>query len=231
MTVNPSRPRPHLRHRAIAGLVAVHLSVCASAVLAKPEAAPAPAFAAAAGPAVDPASLSLIAELQQRIEESTVKELRASVDGDYGTALLLADDKVLCYVGLMYQNKIWRVLRFDNLGAADAAYRQASKQSAALATDAIRRQVLATQLRQYERAIQDAEARADALGNDVRLMQAQRQRIAEDQKTSRAEVQTAELDSRAARAQLDKLRREIHRIESSLADSGEMLPVANKPKR
>ncbi|MNN70091.1 hypothetical protein D3C81_1859230 [compost metagenome] len=91
--------------------------------------------------------------------------------------------------------------------------------------------MLATQLRQYERAIQDAEARADALGNDVRLMQAQRQRIAEDQKTSRAEVQTAELDSRAARAQLDKLRREIHRIESSLADSGEMLPVANKPKR
>jgi hypothetical protein len=225
MTVNPFRPR------LLAGLIAAYLSMCAPAVLAKPAAAPAPALAAGASPAVDPASLSLIAELQQRIEESTVKELRASVDGDYGAALLLADDKLLCYVGLMYQNKIWRVLRFDNLGAADAAYRQASKQSAALATDAIRRQVLATQLRQYERAIQDAEARADALGNDVRLMQAQRLRIVEDQKTSRAEVQTAELDSRAARAQLDKLRREIRRIESSLADSGEMLPVADKPRR
>ncbi|MFJ4293877.1 DUF2968 domain-containing protein [Cupriavidus sp. NPDC089707] len=229
MTVNPSRPRRH--PRLLAGVIAVHLSVCATAVLAKPEAAPAAALAAAAGPAADPAAQSLIAELQQRIEESTVKELRASVDGDYGTALLLADDKVLCYVGLMYQNKIWRVLRFDNLGAADAAYRQVSKQSAALANDAIRRQVLATQMRQYERAIQDAEVRAEALNADVRLMQAQRQRIAEDQKTSRADVQTAELDSRAARAQLDKLRREIHRIESSLADSGEMLPVANKPKR
>ncbi|SPR99925.1 DUF2968 domain-containing protein [Cupriavidus taiwanensis] len=95
----------------------------------------------------------------------------------------------------------------------------------------IRRQVLATQLRQYERAIEDAQARAEALNNDMRLVQAQRLRMVEDQKTSRAEVQTAELDSRAARAQLEKLRREIRRIESSLADSREMLPVATKSGR
>ncbi|WP_340525262.1 DUF2968 domain-containing protein [Cupriavidus necator] len=180
---------------------------------------------------MDPSSQSLIAELQQRVADGSVRELRASVDGDYGTALLLADDKVLCYVALLYQNKMWRVLRFDNLGAADAAYRNASKQNGAIAGDAIRRQLLATQLRQYERAIEDAQARAEALNNDMRLVQAQRLRMVEDQKTSRAEVQTAELDSRAARAQLEKLRREIRRIESSLADSSEILPVANKSRR
>ncbi|MBB2917285.1 DUF2968 domain-containing protein [Cupriavidus alkaliphilus] len=225
MTDNTSRTR------LLAGIIAIQLSVCASAVLAKPDPAPAPGFLADAGPAVDPSSQSVIAELQQRVADGSVRELRASVDGDYGTALLLADDKVLCYVALLYQNKMWRVLRFDNLGAADAAYRNASKQNGAIAGDAIRRQVLATQLRQYERAIEDAQARAEALNNDMRLVQAQRLRMAEDQKTSRAEVQTAELDSRAARAQLEKLRREIRRIESSLADSREMLPVANKSGR
>ncbi|MBB3009257.1 DUF2968 domain-containing protein [Cupriavidus alkaliphilus] len=225
MTDNTSRTR------LLAGIIAIQLSVCASAVLAKPDPAPAPGFLADAGPAVDPSSQSVIAELQQRVADGSVRELRASVDGDYGTALLLADDKVLCYVALLYQNKMWRVLRFDNLGAADAAYRNASKQNGAIAGDAIRRQVLATQLRQYERAIEDAQARAEALNNDMRLVQAQRLRMVEDQKTSRAEVQTAELDSRAARAQLEKLRREIRRIESSLADSREMLPVANKSGR
>ncbi|MBB3015452.1 DUF2968 domain-containing protein [Cupriavidus alkaliphilus] len=225
MTDNTSRTR------LLAGIIAIQLSVCASAVLAKPDPAPQPGFLADAGPAVDPSSQSVIAELQQRVADGSVRELRASVDGDYGTALLLADDKVLCYVALLYQNKMWRVLRFDNLGAADAAYRNASKQNGAIAGDAIRRQVLATQLRQYERAIEDAQARAEALNNDMRLAQAQRLRMAEDQKTSRAEVQTAELDSRAARAQLEKLRREIRRIESSLADSREMLPVANKSGR
>lgn len=225
MTDNTSRTR------LLAGIIAIQLSVCASAVLAKPDPAPAPGFLTDAGPAVDPSSQSVIAELQQRVADGSVRELRASVDGDYGTALLLADDKVLCYVALLYQNKMWRVLRFDNLGAADAAYRNASKQNGAIAGDAIRRQVLATQLRQYERAIEDEQARAEALNNDMRLVQAQRLRMVEDQKTSRAEVQTAELDSRAARAQLEKLRREIRRIESSLADSREMLPVANKSRR
>ncbi|RDK10507.1 DUF2968 domain-containing protein [Cupriavidus lacunae] len=224
MTDNPSHTR------LLAGILAIQLFVCAPAVLAKPDPVPTPGFIADAGPAVDPSSQSLIAELQRRIEDASVRELRASVDGDYGTALLLADDKVLCYVTLLYQNKIWRVLRFDNLGAADAAYRNASKQNGAIAGDTIRRQLLATQIRQYERAIEDAQVRAEALNNDMRLVQAQRLRMVEDQKTSRAEVQTAELDSRAARAQLEKLRREIRRIESSLANSGEMLPVANKSR-
>jgi hypothetical protein len=222
MTDNPSRTR------LLAGIIAIQLSVCASAVLAKPDPTPGPGFLADAGPALDPSSQSVIAELQQRVADGSVRELRASVDGDYGTALLLADDKVLCYVALLYQNKMWRVLRFDNLGAADAAYRNATKQNGAIASDAIRRQLLATQLRQYERAIEDAQARAEALNNDMRLVQAQRQRMVEDQKTSRTEMQAAETDSRAARAKLEKLRREIRRIESSLADSGEMLPVAKK---
>jgi hypothetical protein len=74
MTDKPSRTR------LLAGALAIHLSVCAPAVLAKPDPAPAPGFAAEARPAADPSSQSLIAELQQRIEEGSVRELRASVE-------------------------------------------------------------------------------------------------------------------------------------------------------
>jgi chromosome segregation ATPase len=122
------------------------------------------------------------------------------------------------------------VSRFSTLGAAESAYKAATKQSAAMADEDVKRQYLATQQRQYDRAIQDAETQASALGNDLIALQAQRARIADARKTSHEEVQTAEVDNRAARAQLDKLRAEIRRIESSLADAGQVAPGSPKTR-
>ena len=44
---------------------------------------------------------------------------------------------------------------------------------------------------------------------DVRVMQAQRQRIAEEQKAARIEVQSAEIESRASRIRLEQLQEQI----------------------
>ncbi|SDC14856.1 Protein of unknown function [Cupriavidus sp. YR651] len=216
--------------RLFACVIAMQLSMGASAVFAQANPAPAVDTSVESGTPAEPSSTSLVAELQQRMRDKSVRELRASVNGDYGATLMLADDQVLCYVGLSYQNKLWNVSRFHSLAAAESAYRTASKQSAAMADDEIRRQLLATQQRQYDRAIQDAEARASALSNDLSVIQAQRQRLTETRQASRMEVQAAEVDNRAARTQLEKLRQEIRRIESTLADSGQM-PGSQKTRR
>lgn len=217
--------------RLLAGLLAASLALCGAGAWAStdPMAAGGPALEADRPSDASPARL--VAELQQRIRDKSVRELRASANGDYATTLMLAEDEVVCYVGLLYQNKLWRVSRFSSLASAESAYRKATTQSAALADQAIRRQVLATEQRQYERAIQSAEAQADALATELRAEQAQREQFTEDQKTVRADNDAREADNRSARTQLAKLRQEIRRLEASLADSGQKLPAPEKARR
>ncbi|MCY0858457.1 DUF2968 domain-containing protein [Cupriavidus sp. D39] len=224
----------------LASLIGLALSLSASGVLAAgepipPFAAPAPLTAIVSGPQASASSLGLVSELQQRLRDRSVRELRTSYNGDYGTTLMLADDQVVCYVALFYQKNLWRVFRFESIGPAEQAYRQVTQQSATWASDDIRRQVLASQKRAFDKALQETEARANALNEDVRVMQAQRQRIAEEQKASRAEVQSAEIESRASRIRLEQLQQQIRRMESSLADSGlavpGQVPDGNRPAR
>ncbi|GAB7548753.1 DUF2968 domain-containing protein [Cupriavidus sp. 8B] len=224
----------------LASLIGLALSLSASGVLAAgepipPFAAPAPLTAIASGPQASASSLGLVSELQQRLRDRSVRELRTSYNGDYGTTLMLADDQVVCYVALFYQKNLWRVFRFESIGPAEQAYRQVTQQSATWASDDIRRQVLASQKRAFDKALHETEARANALNEDVRVMQAQRQRIAEEQKASRAEVQSAEIESRASRIRLEQLQQQIRRMESSLADSGlavpGQVPDGNRPAR
>ncbi|MDW3685896.1 DUF2968 domain-containing protein [Cupriavidus sp. CV2] len=224
----------------LASLIGLALSLSASGVLAAgepipPFAAPAPLTAIVSGPQASASSLGLVSELQQRLRDRSVRELRTSYNGDYGTTLMLADDQVVCYVALFYQKNLWRVFRFESIGPAEQAYRQVTQQSATWASDDIRRQVLVSQKRAFDKALQETEARANALNEDVRVMQAQRQRIAEEQKASRAEVQSAEIESRASRIRLEQLQQQIRRMESSLADSGlavpGQVPDGNRPAR
>ncbi|WP_420993767.1 DUF2968 domain-containing protein [Cupriavidus sp. 30B13] len=234
--LNNSRRAPLL-----ACLIGLMSSLSAAGVLAAADpvptaAAPAPLSAgpAPAGvPQASPASLGLVSELQQRLRDRTVRELRTSYNGDYGTTLMLADDQVVCYVALFYQKNLWRVFRFESIGPAEQAYRQVTRQSAIWAGDDIRRQVLASQKRAYDKALQDTEARANALNEDLRVMQAQRTRIAEEQQAAHAEVQSAEVESRASRIRLDQLQQQIRRMESSLADSGLATPAqgSRQPRR
>ncbi|MDF3836499.1 DUF2968 domain-containing protein [Cupriavidus basilensis] len=213
----------------LASLTGLTLSLSAAGAFAAaepvpPSAALAPLTAVGGNPRASAASLGLVSELQQRLRDRSVRELRTSYNGDYGTTLMLADDQVVCYVALFYQKNLWRVFRFESIGAAEQAYRQVTQQSAAWASDDIRRQVLASQKRAFDKALQETEARANALNEDVRVMQAQRQRIAEEQKASRIEVQSAEIESRASRLRLEQLQEQIRRMESSLSDAGLAIP-------
>ncbi|CAG2155241.1 hypothetical protein D3C87_1311840 [compost metagenome] len=217
--------------RLFASVLAASLALCGAGAWASTDPMAAEVSAAEADRLSDASPARLVAELQQRIRDKSVRELRASANGEYATTLMLAEDEVVCYVGLLYQNKLWRVSRFSSLASAESAYRKATAQSAALADQAIRRQVLATEQRQVERAIQSAEAQADALATELRAEQTQREQFNEDQKMVRAENESREADNRSARSQLAKLRQEIRRLEASLADSGQKLPVPEKTRR
>lgn len=220
----PNKPRRTSLPARLTGL-ALLLSVAGAQAAMEQATSPAVQAAQDSLPA-SASSLGLVAELQQRLRDKAVRELRTSYNGDYGTTLMLADDQVVCYVALFYQKNLWRVFRFESFAAAEQAYRQLTQQSTAWADDDIRRQVLASQKRAFDRALQESEARANALNEDVRVMQAQRQRIAEEQKVSRVEVQSAEIESRASRIRLEQLQQQIRRMESSLTDSGLVIPGA-----
>jgi len=109
--------------RLLAGLLAASLALCGAGAWASTDPM------AAEGPAVeadrpsDASRTRLVAELQQRIKDKSVRELRASANGEYATTLMLAEDEVVCYVGLLY--------RADN-DAREADNRSARSQLAKL---------------------------------------------------------------------------------------------------
>ena len=179
------------------------------------------------GAGVEPAAgtRSMLVELQARMREGRVRELRTRYDGDYGTSLLVADDAVVCYVALLHQRSLWRVFRFDAFADAERAFTRLSQQNADWAKDAIVGTVLNLQQRELSRLTQESEAR---LGLDAELMrmQAQRRLMLEAQQSAQAQANAAHVENRAARLQLDQLYTRIRELEASLLDG-----VADPPAK
>ncbi len=178
---------------------------------------------AAAARSTDPgvqapnSSPELLKELQQRLNNKTLRELRTTYNGDYGTTLLMANDEVVCYVALLYKRDFWRVYRFDALAPAERAYIQMARQSAAWSEDDIRKQVLASQKGELERSVRASEERARALGEEMNVARIQRERILQEQQAARAEAQATEVEGRALRIQLNQLQQQIRQLESELS--------------
>lgn len=174
-----------------------------------------PTMAAPNGvPAASPGSL---AELKQRLSNQSVRELRTSYSGEYGTTLLMADNAPVFYVALLNQKSLWRVLRFDNLALAERTYAQLSQRSADWAGEEIRLQVLNAQSQALERSKQESEARLAALNTDMQIMQSEQARIVQGRQAAQNQVKASEIERRAYQIQLDKLRRNIRELESQLS--------------
>ncbi|AMP16336.1 DUF2968 domain-containing protein [Collimonas pratensis] len=174
-----------------------------------------PAMAAANGvPAASPGSL---AELKQRLSNKSVRELRTSYSGEYGTTLLMADNAPVFYVALLNQKSLWRVLRFDNLALAERSYVQLSQRSADWAGEEIRLQVLNAQSQALERSKQESEARLAALHTDMQIMQSEQARIMQGRQAAQEQVRASEIERRAYQIELDQLRRNIRTLESQLS--------------
>lgn len=180
------------------------------------------------GAGVEPAAgtRSMLVELQARMREGRVRELRTRYDGDYGTSLLVADDAVVCYVALLHQRSLWRVFRFDAFADAERAFTRLSQQNADWAKDAIVGTVLNSQQRELSRLTQESEARLGLLDAELMRMQAQRRLMLEAQQSAQAQANAAHVENRAARLQLDQLYTRIRELEASLLDG-----VADPPAK
>jgi len=201
----------------LAGAVVAAVAVASEPVAAAPGGSDAPVPAEA--------SQGLLGELDTRMREGRVRELRTSYDGDYGASLLVADDTVVCYLALLHHRKLWRVFRFDDFSAAEKAYLRLAQQNAAWAREAILGEVLTAQQRELARLTQESEARAGALDRDVRVMQAQRRQMLEEQRAMREQVQAAHVENRAARIRLEQLHKHIRGLETDLSDAAAIAPA------
>ncbi|CAJ0807137.1 MULTISPECIES: DUF2968 domain-containing protein [Ralstonia] len=171
--------------------------------------APAAATAASAG---------TVAELQQLLAQKRLTELRTTYNGDYGTSLLLVNEDTTAYVALSYRKELWRVYKFASVAPAEGAYDTLARQTRAWAEDDLRRAITAGQKAQLEREAQAAEQRAASLSQEVRIMQAQRQKMLEEQQTVRQQTQALDVERRAYKAQVDSLQQQIRLLEKQLND-------------
>ena len=159
-----------------------------------------------------------VAELQQLLAQKRLTELRTTYNGDYGTSLLLVNEDTTAYVALSYRKELWRVYKFAAVAPADGAYDTLARQTRIWAEDDLRRSVTAGQKAQLEREAQAAEQRAASLGQEVRIMQAQRQKMLEEQQAVRQQTQALDVERRAYKAQVDSLQQQIRMLEKQLND-------------
>ena len=164
------------------------------------------------------ASGSTVAELQQLLAQKRLTELRTTYNGDYGTSLLLVNEDTTAYVALSYRKELWRVSKFASVAPAEGAYETLARQTRTWAEDDLRRAVTAGQKAQLEREAQAAEQRAASLGQEVRIMQAQRQKMLEEQQSMRQQTQALDIERRAYKAQIDSLQQQIRLLEKQLND-------------
>jgi septin family protein len=159
-----------------------------------------------------------VAELQQLLAQKRLTELRTTYNGDYGTSLLLVNEDTTAYVALSYRKELWRVYKFASVEPAEGAYDTLSHQTRAWAEDDLRRAVTAGQKAQLEREARAAEQRAASLSQDVRIMQAQRQKMLAEQQTMRKETEALNVERRAYKAQVDSLQQQIRLLEKQIND-------------
>jgi septin family protein len=159
-----------------------------------------------------------VAELQQLLAQKRLTELRTTYNGDYGTSLLLVNEDTTAYVALSYRKELWRVYKFAAVEPAEGAYDTLAGQTRTWAEDDLRRAVTAGQKAHLEREAQAAEQRAASLSEEVRIIQAQRQKMLAEQQTMRKEAQALDVERRAYKTQVDSLQQQIRLLEKQLND-------------
>ena len=162
------------------------------------------------------ASGGTVAELQQLLAQKRLTELRTTYNGDYGTSLLLVNEDTTAYVALSYRKELWRVYKFASVAPAEGAYDTLASQTRTWAEDDLRRAVTAGQKAQLEREAQAAQQRAESLSQEVRIMQAQRQKMLTEQQTMRQETKALDIERRAYQTQVESLQQQIRLLEKQL---------------
>ena len=160
-----------------------------------------------------------VAELQQMIRGSDLKELRTKYNGSYGASMLFYPQEMTYYVALFQQKTFWRVIKTDDDTRAELIYKDFVRQTLQLSDIEIRRTRLEAQKAFTDRMIALSQDRANRLQADLDVAHQQQNIVNSQQQQTRAEATALAQQKTAAQAQLREAQRQVQELQRQL-DSG-----------
>jgi len=160
-----------------------------------------------------------VAELQQMIRGSDLKELRTTYNGSYGASMLFYPQEMTYYVALFQQKTFWRVIKTEDETRAEMIYKDFARQTMQLSDIEIRRTRLEAQKAFTERMIALSQDRANRLQADLAVAHQQQNIVDNQQQQTRAEATALAQQKTAAQAQLRDAQRQVQELQRQL-DSG-----------
>jgi len=176
-----------------------------------------------------PANVGNVAELQRRIANKELAELRTVYNGSYGASLLLVNDDPTYYVALFERKNFWRVIKTQNQQRAEAIFADFARQTSDLASTEIQSVELAARRAATERLIGMNQDRAAEIEADLAVQQSQQQQVTERQRQAQAQASALASENAKAQAQLADLRQQLEDLQRQ-ANAG--LPsLSQQPSR
>ena len=160
-----------------------------------------------------------VAELQQMIRGSDLKELRTTYNGSYGASMLFYPREMTYYVALFQQKTFWRVIKTGDETRAEMIYKDFARQTVQLSDIEIRRTRLEAQKAFTDRMIALSQDRANRLQADLTVARQQQNIVDNQQQQTRAEATALAQQKSAAQAQLRDAQRQVQELQRQL-DSG-----------
>ena len=160
-----------------------------------------------------------VAELQQMIRGSDLRELRTTYNGSYGASMLFYPKEMTYYVALFQQKTFWRVIKTEDDTRAELIYKDFVRQTLQLSDIEIRRTRLEAQKAFTDRMIALSQDRANRLQADLDVAHQQQKIVNSQQQQTRAEATALAQQKTAAQAQLREAQRQVQELQRQL-DSG-----------
>ena len=160
-----------------------------------------------------------VAEVQQMIRGSDLKELRTTYNGSYGASMLFYPKEMTYYVALFQQKTFWRVVKTGDETRAELIYKDFVRQTLQLSDIEIRRTRLEAQKAFTDRMIALSQDRANRLQADLDVAHQQQNIVNSQQQQTRAEATALAQQKTAAQAQLREAQRQVQELQRQL-DSG-----------
>jgi hypothetical protein len=160
-----------------------------------------------------------VAELQQMIRGSDLRELRTTYNGSYGASMLFYPKEMTYYVALFQQKTFWRVIKTEDDTRAELIYKDFVRQTLQLSDIEIRRTRLEAQKAFTDRMIALSQDRANRLQADLDVAHQQQNIVNSQQQQTRAEATALAQQKTAAQAQLREAQRQVQELQRQL-DSG-----------
>ena len=160
-----------------------------------------------------------VAELQQMIRGSDLRELRTTYNGSYGASMLFYPKEMTYYVALFQQKTFWRVIKTEDDTRAELIYKDFVRQTLQLSDIEIRRTRLEAQKAFTDRMIALSQDRANRLQADLDVAHQQQNIVNSQQQQTRAEATALAQQKTVAQAQLREAQRQVQELQRQL-DSG-----------